>query len=670
MTFLENPFYILGASPLDSRKKLAELADRKSLLLGSEKASEAYRILTNPQKRLAAELRWFPGCTDGEIGLLVHYVEARLAGEPAEDPDPESMAALPELCVWLGVLPVMSVDDAEDTSHSILNISKALAEADRDGALREINKARAEAGFPPAEQTGQLEEELAALRGELRAGIMRRLEGQSEDTFVKTVGEVARAGIGGGTTCGPLVNDLLDDYAVKMAEKLRFRKEKAIKAEAEVRARAGTEGTEEAVKALERALGEWYELAGPLQKLALHRGTRYPDGEELARSVRSLAIELHNQYGRSDLSLVLIQNFQRVFDELPGAAELALKDIEFLMRQPGAQEQTRRQQEESDGCVDRQDKKYSVTVTGSSVSVPPYCTCCMKPTTDAVRVIGRKQTFFYRTTRSQFMPICPECFAHGKKMGKLKWAVVSLTILASVVCAAFFQFRFKVDALIPCAVITFLFYQLFGSLMRVSPLGPAHTAKEHSAQIGGFSKEKTTYIFTNRRYARMFADANHVPVTEANGRNTADAKSWIKSTDQPYYMLLLTVLAVLGIVSFMIDLQPSAAPASVNPGSSPASPVSATADEQTKQARLQAIAAELDTRGQKIDEMNSELDGMESKLTYYEQQYNLAQGEDKNRWANYYHDLADTYNTLYDTCSAEIKAYNKLVDEYKALQAS
>jgi len=56
MDLLQNPFLILTASTRDNRRRIVELADERSLLLDSNECLEASSNLTNPRKRLSAEI--------------------------------------------------------------------------------------------------------------------------------------------------------------------------------------------------------------------------------------------------------------------------------------------------------------------------------------------------------------------------------------------------------------------------------------------------------------------------------------------------------------------------------------------------------------------------------------------------------------------------------------
>ena len=60
-SLIKNPFYTLGAVSTDGRQKLRRLHHLKAISSQGTDVEEAFSILTNPGKRLIAELRWFVG---------------------------------------------------------------------------------------------------------------------------------------------------------------------------------------------------------------------------------------------------------------------------------------------------------------------------------------------------------------------------------------------------------------------------------------------------------------------------------------------------------------------------------------------------------------------------------------------------------------------------------
>ena len=61
MDLLQNSFYILNATQQDNRHRIMELAEKQILLSDTDKCMEARTELTNPRKRISAEVAWLPG---------------------------------------------------------------------------------------------------------------------------------------------------------------------------------------------------------------------------------------------------------------------------------------------------------------------------------------------------------------------------------------------------------------------------------------------------------------------------------------------------------------------------------------------------------------------------------------------------------------------------------
>ena len=71
MDLLSNPFQILGASLRDDRQRILELADDMSLVNDADICMEARAELTNPRKRLKAELAWICGVRPSRASELI-----------------------------------------------------------------------------------------------------------------------------------------------------------------------------------------------------------------------------------------------------------------------------------------------------------------------------------------------------------------------------------------------------------------------------------------------------------------------------------------------------------------------------------------------------------------------------------------------------------------------
>ena len=75
MNLFQNPFYILGATTRDSKQRIIELAKEKSLELDPDVVTEARQILTNPKKRIRAEIAWFHGLSESEERVIMESLK-------------------------------------------------------------------------------------------------------------------------------------------------------------------------------------------------------------------------------------------------------------------------------------------------------------------------------------------------------------------------------------------------------------------------------------------------------------------------------------------------------------------------------------------------------------------------------------------------------------------
>ena len=77
----ENPFYILEVSTRDTRQKIVEMAEDKSLELDEELVQKAQSNLVTPSRRLTAELDWFPGVAPARISKIIDALDSGNLGQ-------------------------------------------------------------------------------------------------------------------------------------------------------------------------------------------------------------------------------------------------------------------------------------------------------------------------------------------------------------------------------------------------------------------------------------------------------------------------------------------------------------------------------------------------------------------------------------------------------------
>ena len=85
MDFLQNSFYILNATQRDNRHRIMELGEKQSLLSDANKCMEARSELTNPRKRISAEVAWLPGVPPERVYDILLLLESSVGNRPGCD---------------------------------------------------------------------------------------------------------------------------------------------------------------------------------------------------------------------------------------------------------------------------------------------------------------------------------------------------------------------------------------------------------------------------------------------------------------------------------------------------------------------------------------------------------------------------------------------------------
>ena len=74
MDIFDNPFWILGATVRDDRVRIMEIAEEKSLIDEEEVISSSSSTLSNPRRRLGAEIAWLPGIGPKKASQLLEIL--------------------------------------------------------------------------------------------------------------------------------------------------------------------------------------------------------------------------------------------------------------------------------------------------------------------------------------------------------------------------------------------------------------------------------------------------------------------------------------------------------------------------------------------------------------------------------------------------------------------
>lgn len=331
MDLLQNPFHILNASPRDNRRRIMELADERSLLLDSSECMEARSELTNPRKRLSAEVAWLPGIGPKRVGEVLSLLESSPADLLAVD-NLSSIARANLLAAGLARLPD---HNADDVAEWILEISWAFEDLDADELSVIINEERVVSGFPEVSDLSAVEAEIQERRRHYRQVIKSALDNLSPKELVEAVTVAVESATDDGEKHGPImIADLIDSYEVE-AQGFLDKEEGNIRALVEkLRAAVDAERPDSTlapmVNQLIQVVKNWDTVAQPIQVSTKSRGLDHDASHRVAGLVRGLAIHMFNEHGKLDFSQQLTNMLQEVFAEVGEVAERTAEDADAL----------------------------------------------------------------------------------------------------------------------------------------------------------------------------------------------------------------------------------------------------------------------------------------------------------------------------------------------------
>lgn len=331
MDLLQNPFHILNASPRDNRRRIMELADERSLLLDSSECMEARSDLTNPRKRLSAEVAWLPGIGPKRVGEVLSLIESSPKDLLAVD-NLSSIARANLLASGLARLPD---HNADDVAEWILEISWAFEDLDPEELSVIINEERVVSGFPEVSDLSAVESEIQERRRHYRQVIKSALDNLSPKELVEAVTVAVESATDDGEEHGPiLIADLIDSYEVE-AQRFLDKEEGNIRALVEkLRAAVDAERPDSTlapiVNQLIQVVKNWDTVAQPIQVSTKSRGLDHDASHRVAGLVRGLAIHMFNEHGKLDFSQQLTNMLQEVFAEVGEVAERTAEDADAL----------------------------------------------------------------------------------------------------------------------------------------------------------------------------------------------------------------------------------------------------------------------------------------------------------------------------------------------------
>ncbi|MCZ2154423.1 MAG: hypothetical protein LC114_11080 [Bryobacterales bacterium] len=325
-----NPFWILGVTTRDDRRKIVEMAEERSLHIDHDLCQKARSDLTNPRARLSAEMAWMPGVAPSAAEKLVKILSDNPVFTRSVDRLPELaranlMAAAFEL--------VDENEPAESIAEFIRDFAWVVETIDADDVLRDVNEDRAVSGFPEVREIETIEEELAARRKVYKSVLKNLLDTMDPNKLVETMTDAVSVATDDGEDQGPaLIDELVDAYEVETQAFLQKESENISKLveSARVAAPQGERAVAPILDKLEKVARNWDRVAQPIQLSAKSRGIQHPHSREVAYDLRSLGIDLNNKHDMLGQAHRMTGLLQELFAELPEVAERLGEDAEDI----------------------------------------------------------------------------------------------------------------------------------------------------------------------------------------------------------------------------------------------------------------------------------------------------------------------------------------------------
>ena len=348
MDLLQNPFHILAATTRDNRQKIMKLAEERILSIDSNEWIQARTDLTNPRKRLSAEIAWLPGTGLVRASEVLKYLESSAGNLVGMDKltqfknilGTDKMIPLAQanlLAARLSRLPDYPSDfvAAWVVSEWIVEIANVFESIDPETVHVIINEERTVSSFPAITDLSAIETEIQERRYYYRQVITSALDKLHIKECAGVVTRVVLAAIDNKEKSRlTLMEDMVNWYELVVQESLE-REERNIrvldeKVRATVDAKSSDTVLASIVNQLIQVVKNWNSFAQPIQIIKRNQGVSYKASYPIAGRVRRLALDLLNKHDKLDFARQLIDVLQEEFAEVDGLAERIAQDAGTL----------------------------------------------------------------------------------------------------------------------------------------------------------------------------------------------------------------------------------------------------------------------------------------------------------------------------------------------------
>lgn len=325
-----NPFYVLGVTTRDDRRKIVEMAEERSLHIDHDLCQKARSDLTNPRTRLAVEISWMPGAAPRVVEKLVKM----LLDDPLSVRSDNGLSALACANLMASAFELVHEDEeAESISEFIRDFAWVVEMINAEEVFRDINEDRAISGFPEVRSVELIEEELVERRKTYRSVLKNLLDTLDPKKLIETMTQTVSVATDNGESHGlALIDELADAYEVEVQGFLQKESENIEKLIESVRTAApqGAGAVNPLLDKLEKVARNWDKVAQPIQLSTKSRGIQHRPSSEIAFELRSLGVDLNNEHDMLDQAHRMTELLRELFAELPDMVERLGEDAEAI----------------------------------------------------------------------------------------------------------------------------------------------------------------------------------------------------------------------------------------------------------------------------------------------------------------------------------------------------
>lgn len=327
--FRTNPFYILDATTRDNRTKILQLAEDKSLEIDHEACQKARSELTTPKARLKAELSWLPGLSPKRVSDTI----AQLKLNPYSIEKITPLPALAHANLLSFAIKQIDTEHSDIFISMIEQIIDISEELNIDEIVRDINEERTIAGFPEISSDLEFEEHLAEIKRSYVKTIITKINELPSSKLVEVMTSlVDDATQGGEIQASSIIDDLVDDYTLHTQQYLADEADNILKLIDAIRDRAsnGEEHISKIIDQLITITASWDAVAQPIQLSQKARGIEHDISNKVGFALRSLSVDLFNDYDYSEQTKKLNQLLLDYFSELRELSDKVEEDADAL----------------------------------------------------------------------------------------------------------------------------------------------------------------------------------------------------------------------------------------------------------------------------------------------------------------------------------------------------